>query len=434
MSLLAVAAAHGQTLLPFIVDASGTLQDVEATVDASEDAAVTTDDKTPDAGEESQKPEASGEQEPSEPATPTKPPLSPEMAAFRDQVRRTLSHVYSRSLSAQSNLPVEVMAFSEAFGHTAEIASGNRSGQKINAVGALCWNYPCGGYKLLRTDGKKIVARVGYGYQQRPAQLLAVLALNRVPASYEIRIDDDHGTVADLVASEKLACGKGLDQSAALIGLAFYTEPGETWKDGLGETWSVERLLEAELDRKADASRADVIHRLMGISFAVKRLEAKEGASAKVVERATKHIEEFHDFTLGLQNDDGTWHPGFLAYRGTSKDDEGTLYSTGMILGWLVYSLPEERLEDERILRGLSFLNKQLAYRSGRRSGMPSSSLEVVGQMSAARALSLYDVRYFTPRTPQEPVESDESKEAATAGPSTGPSAIVLRPPAASSR
>jgi hypothetical protein len=409
--LLMGTAAHSQTLLPLIVDASGAFQQVETGVEPSEEAttdATVADEDGAQEGIEQQTP--SDEQEPAEPEEPAKPTLTTEMAAFRDQVRRTLSQVYARSVNPQASLPIEIMAFCEAFGHTAEIASGTRSSQKVNGVGALCWNYPCGGYKLLRSDGKQMVARVGYGYQERPAQLLATLAQIRVPSDYEVRIDPHHATVAQLVASEKLACRKGLDQSATLIGLAFYTEPGETWENDLGEAWSVERLLQEELDRKADASRADVIHRLMAISFAMKQLEDQELATEGLIERAEKHVQEYHDYVLELQNSDGSWHPGFFAYRGTSKDATGTLRSTGAILTWLVYSLPEERLEDQRVVLGLNYLNKQLAYRTGRRSATPSSTSEGVGRMNAARALSLYDVRYFTPRTP-EPAEADAPSE-----------------------
>jgi len=122
-----------------------------------------------------------------------------------------------------------------------------------------------------------------------------------------------------------------------------------------------------------------------------------------VWERAQKHIDESHDYALGLQNADGSWHPGFFAYRGTSSDSAGSLYATGAILVWLVDSLPKERLEDERLVRGLGYLHKQLASVSGRRSATSSSALAAVGQLKAARALSLYDTRYFIPRTPKEP-------------------------------
>ena len=402
LMLLVCAVARAQTLLPFIIDASGNLRVLDAAEEPSEGAGTDTaknDEKaggeeTPSTGEKAEKPAA--------------PPLSSEMAAFREQVRRTLSQVYARSVNAQSNLPTEVIAFCEAFGHTAEIAPGGRATQKINGVGAVCWNYPCGGYTLLRTDGKQSIARVGYGYQDRPAQLLAMLAQNRVPLSYEIRIGDRRGTVADLVASENLACRQGLVQSGTLIGLAFYAVPGDTWKNDLGESWSVERLLQAELDRKADAGSVDVTDRLMAISFALKQLNEAGEAAERLRKRADDHVKELQKYALELQNSDGTWHPGFFAYRGPSKDSGGSLLATGAILTWLVYSLPADRLEDQRVVRGLSYLQKQLASNVGRSSASPSSR-ELVGQMKAARALSLYDARYFTPRTPKEPAQPDKS-------------------------
>lgn len=400
--LLVNAAVRGQTLLPFIIDASGNVQILTASEETLEGTG---------AGESQSDEKGSGSETPltqektEESAAPS---LSPEMAAFRNRVRRTLSQVYARSLNAQTNLPVEVIAFCEAFGHTAEIASGGRSGQKVNGVGAMCWNYPCGGYTLLRTDGKQSIMRVGYGHQDRPAQLLAMLAQNRVPASYEIRIGDQSGTVADLAAAEKLACRQGLNQSGTLIGLAFYARPADTWKNDLGETWSLESLLHAELDRKADASSVDVVDRLMAISFALEQLKDADLAAEGLRKRAEDHVKEFHKYALELQNADGTWHPGFFAYRGTSKNAEGSLLATGAILTWLIYSLPADRLEHGQIVRGLNYLEKQLAASVGRRSTTPSSALEVVGQMKAARALSLYDARYFTPRTPAEPAETTE--------------------------
>ncbi len=108
--LLMSLTARGQTLLPVLVDASGNFQQVETTAESSEDAES---DATPadDEGKEEQAP--SDGQGPSEPEKPAKPPLSTETAAFRDQVRRTLSQVYSRSLNAQSNLPTEIMSMAK---------------------------------------------------------------------------------------------------------------------------------------------------------------------------------------------------------------------------------------------------------------------------------------------------------------------------------
>ena len=400
---------RAQTLLPLIVDDSGNFQIVAAALDPPENLdPQVAEEETP---KDTEGKDAEAAPEETQPEKPAPAPLSPDMAAFRDQVRRALSGIYSRSVSTQSNVPAEVIAFCEAFGHKAEIASGGRSREMLNGVGAVCWSYPCSGYTLLRTDGSHTVARVGYGYQDRPAQLLAMLARNRIPVTYEVRIGEHHGTIADLVESEKLGCRTGLEQSGTLTGLAYYTGPGETWENDLGETWSVERLLREELDRDPETNRIDVIHRLMGINDAVRQRKLEDGSDEKLWKRAEDYLKESHDYALKLQNEDGTWHPGFFAYRGTSKDSAGTLLSTGAILAWLVDSLPENRLDDPRLVRGLGYLYKQLATGVSRRSASPSSSQDVMGQLNAARALALYDARYFTPRTPKEPPSPEDSEK-----------------------
>lgn len=370
-------------------------------------------------GQDAQRqPGADATQKPSQPAVQSPTPLGGEMLALRDQLRRSVAQVYARPLNTRDHLPAEIIAFCEAFGHTAEILPATGSGQPVNGVGALCWNYPCGGYRLLRIDGSDIIARVGYGYQRRPGQFLAMLAGNGVPPAYEIRIDQRKATVADLVAAEKAACLEGSDLSGVLFGLAFYTEPGETWQNAQGDAWSVERLVHKELDRTADPSSVAVIDRLAGLSFAVARIGDEKWADASLAARVKAHIAECQEFALRLQNNDGSWHPDFFARQGPSNDPAGSLRATGAILGWLAFSLPEERLSDPRLVRSLQYVNQQIASRASPRMAAPASTLEVLAVTSGVRAISLYDARYFTLRIPPEPRSEDANPaQSSTADP-----------------
>lgn len=331
------------------------------------------------------------------------PPLSSEMSSLRDQLRRTLAQVYARPLNTRDHLPAEIIAFCEAFGHKAEIVASAGAGQSVNAVGALCWNFPCGGYQLFRTSGADLAPRVGYGYQRRPGQLLAMLASNGVPQTYEIRAGEKKASVAGLVAAEKEACLSGTDLSGLLVGLSFYAKPRETWKNARGEAWSVERIAREELERTPDSSTSDVIDRLAGLSFALVRIHDDEWTDAELPVRIRKHIAECQDFAFRLQNSDGSWHPDFFAHQGSSNDAARSLRSTGAILAWLAFSMPEEKLADPRLIRSLQYVNQQLASRTSPRGGIPPSTLEVLAVMSGVRAISFYDARYFTPRTPPEP-------------------------------
>ena len=147
--------------------------------------------------------------------------------------------------------------------------------------------------------------------------------------------------MADLVEAEKLACRSGSDLSLKLIGLSYYVDEPE-WKNDLGETWSIERIIREELGQPVVTAPEGGLNRLLGLSYAVAR-RAKRGQPIDgQFERAEKYTADFHAFALQLQNADGSWGPQFLAARSMSPDAASQLRSTGRVLEWLAISLARQ--------------------------------------------------------------------------------------------
>ena len=346
---------------------------------------------------------------------PTPPQLSPQMAALRDAVGGALARMAAYPFNTRDNTAGQVMELCLAFGCDAQVGYGGSSGKKVNAIGCLCWNYPCAGYRLLRQNEGQAMGRVGYGLQARPSQFLAVLAQSRVPRDYEIRVDDFQGTVADLIEFEKRNCRSGNDLSDTLIGLAYYLEDDSSWENDLGESWSIERLVGEESARSVSASNPDVTGRLMGLSYAVDRKRRREEPLEGVFLEAEEHLSKFQDYALGVQNADGTWHSSFFTYKGTSRDATAALRSTGHILEWLTFSLPQERLEEPRVVRSVTYVAKLLGNRRSRWNVTSMSDQDLASLMRAAHALSIYDQRLFqapvveeVPAEEEAPAEPDE--------------------------
>ena len=99
------------------------------------------------------------------------PELSPELAVLRDQIRRTLVLYFHEPINTADNTPAEVLQFCLAFGCDTEIRYGGSAGTAMSGIGCLCWDYPCGNYQLLLPDQKRIMARIGYGFQEQPCEL-----------------------------------------------------------------------------------------------------------------------------------------------------------------------------------------------------------------------------------------------------------------------
>ena len=327
---------------------------------------------------------------------PVLPPLSPEMEALRDRVRQTISNYKRPLLNSNDNTAANILQACMAFGCDAEIRQGGGNGSAVNGFTYLCWNYPCNGYNLLTISQGHIAARLGYGVQSNPSEFLAIMALARVPNNYPIRVGETVRTVADLVESEKLSCRADRDLSYKIIGLSRYLPAGATWKNDIGEEWSVSRLLKEELNNAQKPSPCGGTHRLLAISYAVDRQIKQNLPLEGQFIRAKKYVVQYQDYALALQNPDGSWHPEFFKYRGSGGSVVDQINSTGHIMAWLASSLPDDKLQDARVVSSVNLLTELLSNR--RLNNLASTSdRDITARMQALHALSVYDQRVFAP-------------------------------------
>jgi len=344
------------------------------------------------------------QEEPKGQAEAKKPALHPELSALRDAVRRVLDAERRQSFNTRQNSATEILSVCRAFGCAAEVSLDGPDGRRINAITCLCWNYPCGGFELLGYDGRRIAPRVGYGRQERPGEFLAVLALARVPADYPVRVGSDVRKVADVVEAERLGCRAGDDASLRLLGLAYYAgEP--TWKNELGETWSIERMIEEELEQPMAAAPEGGLDRLTALGFAVARRGKQSPSLEGQYQRARKFVAEYHEYALAMQNADGSWGPRYLAARGAAADPATQLRATGRVLEWLALTLPEEQLTDRRVTAAVAYVVRLLGGRPNSRNTPSLSTREIVDWGHALHALAVYDERVFRPYDDAEPAK-----------------------------
>jgi hypothetical protein len=103
------------------------------------------------------------------PAAKAKRELAPALAPLRDLVRQTLAAQRKQAFDSQQNTATEIMGYSLGFGCGTEVSLNGDNGQRINGITCLCWNYPCAGFEMLGVCQNHIVPKIGYGYQERPA-------------------------------------------------------------------------------------------------------------------------------------------------------------------------------------------------------------------------------------------------------------------------
>lgn len=331
----------------------------------------------------------SPKEKPAEKAEPRKQ-LTPAQTALRDRIRRTLGVIYNQPFNTRDNTVGEVLAFCQAFGCEAEIREGGTSSKKVNGITTLCWNLPCYGREPLMLFEGRMAPRVGYGYQESAGQMAAMLAFSRVPPEYPTRVGETIRTVADLIEHEKLSCRSGAEQSWRLIALSHYVhEP--SWKNDLGEEWSLERLIGSELDRSVAGSNFGGMNRLLAMGYALHAHRERGRAAEGEFARAQRYCDEGQEFLLRGQNTDGSWGSP------QSRDYASGLSSTALVLRWLAISLPDDRIEDARVVQAVQYVDNLLSSQRYHWNVPSLGARELTAVMTGCHALMLYDGRVFAP-------------------------------------
>ena len=317
-------------------------------------------------------------------------PLSPRMRQLRDRIRHTLATYHQNwILDARENTPWEIMHGIIAFGvHTPLYSNGPR-GKKVSAIGWLCFNGPCKKIEMLSLDKGQLRVKKGPYVQGHYGQFLAMLAQSRLVTSYPLRVDGQPFTVADLIESEKVTCEANSELTFKLIALSHYLHTDDTWVNERGEDWSIPRLIAEELKQPIlHTAACGGTHRLMGFSYAINR-RRKEGRPIDgQFARAEKYTRDFRDYTFKLQNSDGSFSTKWFEHREAQKDRDRRMKTSGHILEWVVYSVPENQLDDDRVVRAVRYLTDLLWTGRGH-------EWEIGPLGHALHALSIYESRRF---------------------------------------
>jgi hypothetical protein len=229
-----------------------------------------------------------------------------------------------------------------------------------------------------------------------------MLAMSYVGDDYPLRVAGNVRTVADLVEYEKLTCRSRTDLSLKLVGLSHYAGDA-TWQNDLGEKWSVARIVKEELGRPAAGGTT----RLLGLSVALERRRDRKQPISGDYARAEKFVRASQDYALEVQSADGSWGPRAFDASGVG-DYTATLSASGHVLEWLLVGLPEDRLTDARVVRGIENLDRLLNSQRYRWNVAGLGSREIAAVTHALHALVLYDQRVFQPAEAEKPAPAEK--------------------------
>lgn len=223
-------------------------------------------------------------------------------------------------------------------------------------------------------------------------QWLAVLAQCGLPANQPIKVGERTYTMTDMIKQVQYNVPTNRDQeySWTLIGLSLYLTASAKWQASDGEEWSIERLVELELNQNIMSSACGGTHRLIGVAMALNRHLGDGGKIEGVWKRADSVITEYVERARSLQNPDGSFPPRFFERPGRSADIASALSATGHILEFLSLALTEKQLSEKWVERAAVSMCDVFEE-------LERVSPECGALYHAAHGLVLYRLRRFGP-------------------------------------
>lgn len=319
-------------------------------------------------------------------STEAPPPLTPEQEVLRKRVQNTLASYYQNwTLNTRDHTPWEVMHAIIAYGVDTRL---NSNGRYTTAMGHLLFSGVSGGQSIVSLKNGRPYMQRGVGVQGHSGQFLAILAQSHLQRDYPLHVSGHDFTLEDLIAAEQYDCESGTELTFKLIGLMHYLPSDATWTNFQGQTWSLDRLVREEIVQPVRGAACGGTHRLMGLAYAVRKREQRGEPVTGIYEEARKYLEQYHKYTFGLQNPDGSFSTAWFVRRESRLDLDRRLQTTGHILEWLCFSLSDEQLRDPRVTRAVRYVTDLLLDESGHQ-------WEIGHLGHALHALQLYNERIY---------------------------------------
>ncbi len=315
------------------------------------------------------------------------PDLPPELHSLSEKIHDILATYSERHLNSAQQSPWEMMHRIVAFGIPTEVRRDGPDGDRVNAIGWLLWGNRGNSLPLVVLSAGKPTCTVGPGMQGHPGQFLGMLAQSEVSPSSPFKLQGKSFTVADLIEQEKLDCNSKEELTFKLIAFSYYLKSDEMWMNRDGQPWTISKLIQAELREPVRSGACGGTHRLFGLSSAYLYREKRGQPIDGEFKRAQTFIRDYQRYTLStLENPDGSFSTEWFNRPANAADMPRKLQTTGHILEWLVWSLPEDELRDPRIVKSAKFLADTLSNETNH-----DWSVGPLGH--ALHALAIYDKR-----------------------------------------
>ncbi len=293
------------------------------------------------------------------------PPAEPAADPLDVQIDKAIGITSRRKLTAGVHTPWQIMHGILALRHDFLLKK-SRDSKADETVKAIDWMGSGAKHDNLtlfeRTQfgGRARPYTRPYAFEGHPNQFFGIFVMSDLDKDYKFKAGDNEVSIADMVENAKMDVTQGPEVTWTLWALSHYLPTDSQWHNRYGQPWSIERMVQIQTQESVISAPCGGTHGLFALAYARNKHLAEGKQLRGVWMEADQKIKRFTEEARVLQNQDGSFSTEYFRGRGFSNDFNKRIAHSGHMLEWLMMALPQSRLKDPWVRKGLDRLATDL--------------------------------------------------------------------------
>ncbi|MCA8989110.1 MAG: hypothetical protein KDA78_15800, partial [Planctomycetaceae bacterium] len=195
-----------------------------------------------------------------------------------------------------------------------------------------------------------------YHFEGHPNQSLALMVMSNLPREHTFETSDGPITVNDIINNAKVTLDPREELTWTLWFLTHYLDSDEVWMTSQGQTWSIEKLVEDQIQTKVTGAACGGTHNLYALSVSRNNHIRRGGQMRGVWIQADQKIKRYLTAARSLQRPDGSFPTSYFRGYGSPKTFSEKIASSGHMMEWIVVAADQKQLNDPWIEKGIRYL------------------------------------------------------------------------------
>ncbi len=285
----------------------------------------------------------------------------PQSDALLKQVDAAIQISTRRYLRAGTHTPWQIMHGMLAYRHDYIVK--DAKGNKINAVDWVSQGPKFHGeswFQKTRYGAQAHPYSLDYVFEGHANQFLAIMAGAGFPLDHKLKAGQATISVRDIVNNSKMEVNNQDELTWTLWALNHYLGPDAKWTNKYGQEWSIEGIVSIQNRENPANAACGGTHGLYALSTALHSYRKTGRPLRGVWLAADQRVKRYIAEAKAYQNADGSFSSEYFHGHGYNRDFEKRLSTSGHTLEFLMAALPDSRLQEDWVRKGVAAVAKDL--------------------------------------------------------------------------